>query len=452
MENTRRLAVEKPIRLLLQFSIPAIVGMLVSALYGVIDRIFIGKAVGSIGIAGITVAFPIMIFQFAFGLLIGVGGTALVSIRLGEKRQRDALEIVGNAFVLMIITSVVVAALGLILRDPMLRLFGASAQVLPYARDFVTVILLGSPFITASLGMNNFIRAEGKPGKAMASMLIGTVLNLILAPIFLFVFKWGMRGAAWATVLAQLVSFLWVISHFLRGDSLLRLQKPCMRLRAATIKSIVTIGLPPFFHQIAVCILTIVLNKSLEHYGGDTAVSGMGAVITILLLIVLPIAGISQGSQPIIGYNYGARNFDRVREVLWLAILAGSSIAVVGWLCIQFLPTPLIALFAKNDPAFVAFGSHALRVFSALIFVAGFQVVGANYFQAIGKPLASMFLTLSRQVIILIPAILILGWLFGVNGVLVAGPLSDAGASILTAIWLIREMRSLREQHEATAG
>lgn len=449
MDNTRRLAVEKPLKLLIQFSIPAIVGMLVSALYAVIDRIFIGKAIGSIGIAGITVAFPIMILQLAFGLLIGIGGTALVSIRLGEKKQDEALSIVGNAFVLLILVSILISILGLIFRDPMLRVFGASDQVLPYARDFVTIILFGSALISTSLGMNNFIRAEGKPKKAMASMLIGTVLNLILAPIFLFVFRWGMKGAAWATVLAQLVSFVWVVSHFLQKDSTLRLRRQCLKLRAATVKSIFTIGMPPFFLQVAVCILTIAINKSMEHYGGDIAVSGMGAVVTIQMLIILPIAGISQGSQPIIGYNYGARSFDRVQEVLKLAIIAGSSIAVVGYICIQLFATSLIALFAKQDPAFVTFGSHALRVFSALMFMAGFQIVASNYFQAVGKPLASMILTLSRQVLILLPAILILGYFFQVNGVLLAGPIADVGSSTLTTIWLIREMRNLREQHEA---
>ncbi|WP_005037706.1 MATE family efflux transporter [Holophaga foetida] len=450
MQTTQRLAEEKPIKLLIQFSIPAIVGMLVSALYSVIDRIFIGGAVGSIGIAGITVAFPIMIIQLAFGLLVGIGGTALVSIRLGEKKHEEALGIVGNAFVLLIVISILISILGLIFRDPMLRAFGASEQVLPYARDFVTIILYGSVVMSTSLGMNNFIRAEGKPQKAMASMLIGTVMNIILAPIFLFVFKWGMKGAAWATVIAQVVSCTWVVSHFFSRTSTLRLYRRNMRLSLARVKAIMAIGMPPFFLQIAVCILTIVLNKSMEHYGGDTAVSGMGAVTTIQMLVILPIAGISMGAQPIIGFNYGARSFDRVREVLKMAIISGSTIAVLGWLMIQIFSTPLMAMFAKQDHAFVAFGSRALRIFSGLMFLAGFQVVASNYFQAIGKPLASMLLTLSRQVLILLPAILVLGFFFQVNGILVAGPIADVCSTTLTGIWLVRELRSLREQHAAS--
>jgi len=450
MQATQRLADEKPLKLLIQFSIPAIVGMLVSALYSVIDRVFIGGAVGSIGIAGITVAFPIMIIQLAFGLLVGIGGTALVSIRLGEKKAEEALGIVGNAFVLLVIISILISILGLLLRDPMLRAFGASEQVLPYARDFVTIILYGSVVMSTALGMNNFIRAEGKPQKAMASMLIGTVMNIILAPIFLFVFKWGMKGAAWATVLAQVVSCTWVLSHFFSKSSTLRLYRRYLRLDFARVKAIMAIGMPPFFLQIAVCILTIVLNKSMEHYGGDTAVSGMGAVTTIQMLVILPIAGISMGAQPIIGFNYGAKSFDRVREVLKMAIISGSAIAIVGYLAVQLFATPLMAMFAKQDHAFVAFSSRALRIFSALMFLAGFQVVASNYFQAIGKPLASMLLTLSRQVLILLPAILILGFFFQVNGILLAGPIADVCSTTLTGIWLIRELRSLRQQHEAS--
>jgi len=449
-DSTQLLAEEKPLRLLFQFSIPAIVGMLVSALYSVIDRVFIGSAVGSIGIAGVTVAFPIMIVQLAFGLLIGVGGTALVSIRLGEKRHEDAEQIVGNAFVLLILISALVSLTGLTLMNPMLRAFGASPEILPYARDFVTIILYGSVLISTALGMNSFIRAEGKPKKAMLTMLIGTVMNIILAPIFLFVFKWGMKGAALATICSEAMSCTWVVSHFLSKHSTLRLHRHNLRLKASTVKSILAIGVPPFALQIAVCILTIVLNKTMEHYGGDTAVAGMGAVTSIQMLVIFPIAGISQGSQPIIGYNYGARNFDRVREVLRLAIIAASTISVLGYLVIQAFPTPLISMFAKNDPAFVAFGSRALRIFASLMFLAGFQIVASNYFQAVGKPLASMILTLSRQVLILLPAILILGYLFQAKGVLLAGPIADTASTTLTAIWLIREMRILREQHEAS--
>jgi len=448
MQTTQRLADEKPLKLLIQFSIPAIVGMLVSALYSVIDRIFIGGAVGSIGIAGITVAFPIMIIQLAFGLLIGIGGTALVSIRLGERRLEEALGIVGNSFVLLIVISLLISILGLIIRDPMLRAFGASEQVLPYARDFVTIILYGSVVMSTSMGMNNFIRAEGKPQKAMASMLIGTVMNIILAPIFLFVFRWGMKGAAWATVLAQVVSCAWVLSHFFTRTSVLRICRRNLRLRLSNVKSIMALGMPPFFLQIAVCILTIVLNKSMAHYGGDTAVSGMGAVTTIQMLVILPIAGIGMGAQPIIGYNYGAQSYGRVREVLKLAIFAASIIAVVGYLGIQVFSTPLMSVFAKQDHTFIAFSSRALRIFSGLMFLAGFQVIGSNYFQAIGKPLASMILTLSRQVLILLPAILLLGYFFQVNGVLWAGPIADACSTTLTGIWLMRELRNLRQQHE----
>ncbi|HEX2955094.1 MAG TPA: MATE family efflux transporter [Bacillota bacterium] len=448
MDQTERLGTEKVSKLLWSFSVPAIVGMLVSALYNVIDRAFIGHSAGSLGIAGITVGFPIMLIQIAFGMLIGMGATALVSIRLGEQRKDEAERIMGNAVVLFAIATVAITASGLIFMDPLLKLFGASKEVLPYARDYMSIILYGSIFQTFSFGMNNFIRAEGKPAIAMATMLISAVLNAILAPIFIFVFGWGMKGAAGATVLSQAVSAVWIISHFIRGKSTLKIRAEYFPLRKDIVEGIMAIGVAPFAMQLAQSFLSVIMNTSLLKYGGDVAISGMGIVMSLMTLILMPIIGINQGAQPIIGYNYGAQKFDRVKQVLKYAILAATAIATVGYIGVRFFPTQLVMIFENSDHHLLAFGSRALTVFLFFLPIVGFQIIGSGYFQAVGKAKLAMFLTLSRQLLVLVPALLILPHFFKLQGVLEAGPLSDLVSSILTGWWLFMELKHLQRRHE----
>jgi putative MATE family efflux protein len=447
MDRARQLGEERIGALLLQFSIPAIIGMLVNALYNVIDRIFVGQGIGSLGIAGVTIGFPLMIVQMAFGVLIGIGANSLISIRLGEGKKEEAELIMGNATVLLVSVSVLLTIAGLIFLDPLLKAFGASAAVLPYARDYLSVILYGAIAQSISFGMNNFIRADGNPRVAMATMLLGAVLNFIFAPLFIFHFGWGMKGAGWATVAAQTIAGIWVVLYFLGKGSMLKLRLANLRLRKPIMLAIIAIGSAPFAMQIAASVINVLLNKSLADFGGDLAISAMGIVGSIAMLILMPIFGINQGAQPIIGYNYGARLYGRVRRTLKLAIVAATAVTVIGFVLTRVFPEEIIALFSPEDHELIGLGAEMLQVFLIMLPLIGFQVVGANYFQATGKPQQAMVLSLSRQVLFLIPAVLILPHFFGLRGVMAAGPVADFLASLVTAIWLGMELKQLGRQH-----
>ncbi len=449
MNNTKQLGEDSILRLLIRYSVPATIGMLVHALYNVVDRIFIGNGVGALGIAGITISFPIILVGIAFGVLIAIGATSLISIRLGEGKHDEAEQIMGNAIVLLIGGGMATGGFGLMFLEPLLRLLGASEAVLPYARDYMQIILWAFVFQSISFGMNNFIRAQGEPKIAMATMLIGAILNVILDPIFIFGFGWGVRGAAIATILAQAVSAAWVLRFFFSGRSILRIRRSYLRLNFKIVLGIVAIGFAPFTMQLAASLLNVILNRSLNLYGGDIAVSGMGIVTSLMTLMLMPVFGISQGAQPIIGYNYGAQKFDRVKESLKYAILFATAIVFVGFLATRLYSTELIAMFNRNDADLLAFGTRALRLFLLFMPAIGFQIIGAQYFQAIGKPKLAMLLSLSRQVLVLIPALLILPRFFGLNGVLMAGPVADLTSFFITAIWLIMELRSLDVKHQA---
>jgi putative MATE family efflux protein len=450
MDRSKQLGEEKVSKLLLKFSIPAIVGMLVNALYNVVDRIFIGNGVGPLGIAGITIGFPIMLVIMAFGMLIGIGANSLISIRLGEQKKEEAELILGNAVVLLVGAAMLISSIGLIFIEPLLRVFGASAAVLPYAKDYLSIILWGTAAQTLGFGMNNFIRAEGNPRIAMFTMLIGAILNTVLDPIFIFVFGWGIKGAAAATVLSQVVSAAWVLYHFLGGRSTLKVHVKNLKLHLKIVVKIVTLGAAPFLMQLAASVLNAIMNKSLTIYGGDIAVSGMGIVMSITMLILMPIFGINQGAQPIIGYNYGARKYDRVKKALKLAILAATTISSIGFIVTRVFPSQLVAMFNRTDESLLDFGTRAISVYLVFLPIIGFQIVSANYFQAVGKPKHASFLSLSRQVLILIPALLILPRFFGLDGLLMAGPTADMISSIVTGIFLYRELRQLDTRHEAS--
>jgi len=447
MDRAKRLGEGSIPFLLLTYSTPAVVGMVAQAGYNVVDRAFVGQAVGPMGIAGTTVAFPYMLIVMAFGMLIGFGAAALISIRLGEQKKDEAELALGNATVLLVGVAVALTVGGLLCVDPLLRLFGASDEVLPYAREYLQIIALGSIVQTVGFGLNAIIRGEGNAYIAMVTMLIGAILNTILDPIFLFGLGWGMRGAAVATVISQAVSTLWVLSYFLGGKSLLKLHLRALRLRRAVCLSIVAIGSPLFAMQLAGSTLNALLNHQLRIHGGDLAISAMGIVYAVALFIIMPIFGINQGAQPIIGYNYGARKFDRVQRTLQLAILVASAITVAGFAVVMVAPGRVVGLFNREDRALLQLGTHALRICMTMMPIVGFQIVSSSYFQAVGKPRQAMLLGLSRQVLLLIPAILILPWFFGLDGVWAALPTADLAASILTGVWLAVELRHLRRRH-----
>lgn len=448
MDRSKQLGEDKVSRLLFRFSIPAIIAMLVNAIYNIVDRIFIGHGVGSLGIGATTLGFPIMLIMMAFTMLIGIGANALVSIRLGQNRKEEAEGIFGNAFVLLIVFSLLFTVLGSIFLEPLLRLMGASDNIMPYAKDYLQIILLGGVFQAIGMGMNNFIRSEGNPRIAMYTMLVGAVSNTILDPIFIFVFDWGMKGAAIATIMSQALSAVCVMLYFLRGKSLLKIHMRSLRLRLSYIGNIFSLGAASFAMQVAASVLNFIMNKSLSTYGGDIAISGMGIVNSITTLMIMPIFGINQGVQPIIGYNYGAQKYDRVKEAYKLAVIFATIIVVTGWIATRLFPQQLVYLFNNDDQELISFGTKAIKRFLIFLPVVGFQIVSANYFQAVGKPLYSALLGLSRQVLLLIPALLILPIFFGLNGIISAGPLSDSISSCITGIFIFREMRKLGRQHE----
>jgi len=403
----------------------------------------------SLGIAGITVGFPMFAIILAFGMLIGMGGAALISIRLGEQKHDEAQVVLSNGLLILVGIGVVITILGLAFMDPLLRLFGASEEVLPYAKDYQRIILGGSIFQFIAFGLNAYIRAEGSPRIAMFGMLIGALLNIALDPIFIFVFDMGVKGAAIATVISQAASAVWVLSYFIFGKSTLKFRKENFRINKVIVSQILIIGSAPFAMQLASSMLHIILNNSLKYYGGDIAISAMGVIMSVSMLVMMPIFGISQGAQPIIGYNYGAHNYDRVKAALKLGILVATIVVSAGFIIIQLFSAQLIQLFNKDDIALIEVGSKGLRIFMFMLPIIGFQIISASYFQAIGKPKHAMFLSLSRQVLLLIPAILILPRLFnlGLTGIWMAGPVADFGASLLTGILLYRELKLLDDKH-----
>lgn len=449
MDRSKQLGEEKIGKLLMKFSIPAIVGMLVNALYNVVDRVFIGQipgGVGKIALSGVTVTFPIATIILAFGMLVGIGTAALVSIKLGQQKKEEAEHILGNALTLIILISITVTVVGLIFLEPMLLKFGASEATLPYAKQYITIILIGVVFQNVGFGLNNTIRSEGNPRIAMYTMLIGGILNTILDPIFIFVFHMGVRGAAIATVISQAVNTIWVLSYFFSGKSVLKIRYKNLKLKTKVVKSIFAIGLSPFSMQIAASVVAIISNRSLAKYSGDLAIGAMGVITSTSMLVLMPIFGINQGAQPIIGYNYGAKRFDRVKHALKLAILAATAITTTGFIIIQLFPKQLISIFNK-DPELLSIGIHGIRIYLFMLPIVGFQIVSSSYFQAIGKAKVSIFLSLSRQVIILIPLLFTLPRFFDLDGVWMSGPSSDAISSVLTAIFLFIEMKHLNELH-----
>jgi putative MATE family efflux protein len=443
MDRSQALAQGSIPRLLLTFSLPAIVGMMAQALYNIVDRIFVGQALGPNGIAGTTVAFPAMLVLLAFGMLIGFGAAALISIRLGQHKREEAEQVLGNAVVLLVVVSLAATVGGLCFLDPLLRIFGASEQVLPYARDYLGIIVLGTTFQIVGFGLNASIRGEGNPRIAMFTLLIGVLLNVALAPVFVFGLRWGMKGAALATVIAQAVSATWVVAHFLGGRSVLKLRWQNLRLDRAIYGKILMMGSPLFCMQMAASVMNSILNNQLRSHGGDLAISVFGIIYSLFMVTAMPIFGINQGAQPIIGYNYGAGSFDRVRRTLLTAVLAASCITVAGFVVAHLIPVQVVRLFSRGDPELVALGSHALRICTVLLPLAGFQIVSAGYFQAVGKPKQALVMALSRQFLLLIPAVVILPMFFGLDGVWAAMPTADVGSSLLTGTCLFWELRHL---------
>jgi putative MATE family efflux protein len=436
--------------LLVKFALPSVIGMVVGALYNIVDRIFIGRGVGTLALAGVTVAFPFQLVQIAFAVLVGVGASALISISLGQKDKDKAERVLGNGFCLNMAISVIIAALGIAFLDPCLKIFGASAEVLPYARSFTLVILLGTPFSTISNGLNGFIRSEGNPRVAMVTQLIGPILNIFLCPFFIFTLRLGVIGSALATVISQAVGSIWVIAYYLSGKSLLKLRLKNFMPHKDIAPKIFALGSATALSEFAASIMNGIMNNQLGRYGGDTSITAMGIVFAISNLVFLTLIGINMGVQPILGYNIGAKLYHRVRKVEISVIGVATAFVTLVFIFVQIFPVAFVRLFAGDASNVEEIGVYALRHYFLFLPLMGAQVLGSGYFQAIGKPLESLLLSLSRQVLILIPLLYILPLFWGLDGLWNAQPISDLLSFVITISLLLRSLRQMaRKSREA---
>jgi putative MATE family efflux protein len=436
MDSNKDMLITTPVgKLLLKFSLPAIGGMLVNSLYNLVDRIFVGR-IGGLAMTGIGLSLPFMMLLSAVSSLVGIGASALISIKLGENNKDEAKGLLGNAITLLTILMLLMTVLGLIFKVPILKAFGASDATMPYALDYMTVILYGAVFQGIGSGLVNVVRATGHPVKSMIILIVGTVTNIILDPILIFTFDMGISGAAWATIIAQLITSIMVISHFLSKKSKLKIEKQKLKLQLITIKSIMSIGFSAFAMQLASVLFSIIFNNALKTYGGDVAIGSMTIINSIMVLFLMSAMGVTQGAAPIIGFNYGARRFDRVKKVLKLELIAVTSICTTTFILVQSFPVALSSIFT-SEPDLIMTASSGMRLFLLMLPLMSAQIVGASYFQAIGEAKKATFLGLLRQVFLLIPLLLNSPYFFGLNGVWGVGPLSDIISNVI-AIFALR--------------
>lgn len=445
--HSDKLGTEKIGRLLYQMSLPATVGMMVNSLYNVVDTIFIGQGVGPLAIGGLAIAFPIQMLTMGFAQLIGIGSASAVSRSLGEKNIYRANFITGNAYVLITIISILFVTIGLLFTDPLLKVFGATEGLIPYARGYIRVIFYGSIFFSFTMTVQYMIQAEGNARTPMISTLIGALLNIALDPIFIFGLKMGIEGAAYATIISQFVSFVYVLFYLYSGKSSLKVEPHHLKLQVDIVREIFLIGSSAFTRSATNTIFSIVINNSLKFYGGDIAITIFGIVNRIIAFLFLPIIGVVQGMQPIAGYNYGARKFDRVKQVVKLSILVSTAMAVFGWFIGQNFPHLIIRAFT-SDAEIITDASSVFRIIIAAIPFLGVQFVGATLFQALGKAVPAIILSLLRQFLLLTPLILILPRLFnlGIMGVWAAFPTADVLAVGITIGLLRSEINKINRE------
>ena len=447
MSNNKQAALElgtKPVgRLLLQYALPAIVAMVASSLYNMVDSIFIGQGVGALAISGLAITFPFMNLSAAFGAAIGVGSSAFLSVKLGQRDYDIANKILGNCVMLNIIIGIAFGGVGLLFLDPILRFFGASDATLPYAREYMVIILIGNAVTHLYLGLNAVMRAAGKPRVAMYITIFTVVINAILDPLFIYTLRLGIRGAAYATILSQLMALMWQWKLFGNRKEFLHFDYGKFRVEMPIVRNIISIGISPFSMNACACLVVIFINNSLMKYGGDMAVGAYGIANRVAFIFVMVTMGVCQGMQPIAGYNYGAQNYNRMLEVLRLAVIAGTLVCAVGFVIAIFFPEPCVRLFT-TDVELIEKSVVAMRYIMALFVIIGAQMVITNFFQSIGKAKVSIFLSLSRQLIILVPSIAILPPLMGLNGVWLAMPLSDGIAAVMAYAMLWIYVRRLK--------
>lgn len=457
MDGENPLGVRPVKRLLFSFSIPAIISCLVNSVYNIVDQIFIGQGVGYLGNAATTIAFPLMTIIMAFATLIGSGGSAYAALRLGEGRKREALLTLNNLLVIAIGLGILLAVVGLIFLKPILTLFGATETTMPYAIDYTSIVLIGVPFSMVSIALSSMARTDGHPRMSMYGILIGAALNTVLDPIYIFVLGWGVKGAAIATVTAQFVSTVVLCYYFLRKGNM-RFTRRYMKPVGRVWYKIFSLGISSGITSLVACIMQVVMNNSLVYYGnqteitGDVALSAMGIVMKIAMILASVCIGFGIGAQPILGFNLGAKKYTRVRHTYLLAVSIATGSILIGWAVCQLAPHLVLSLFGKENQTFTDFAVRCLRIYLGGIFCAGFQIVSTNYFQATGQPLKASLLSMLRQLILLIPLLLILPLFFGLNGLLYAGPCADISSAVIVALFILPEMRKLNRRIAESQG
>lgn len=442
---TRHLEEPNVRKLLLKLSVPAVTGMAVMALYNLVDTIFVGRGVGTLGIAGLSIVFPIQMIVMSLGMLFGIGGASVISRYLGAGRHKDAETTYGNVAIAAVISGVLLSVLGLIFKTQILDLFGASPDILPVASDYYGIIIFSSPFFVAPMAGNNVLRSIGLAKAAMITMITGAVLNIILDPIFIFALDMGVRGAALATVISQVASTVYLATELRPSKSGLHLTKESMRFNLPIMREVTAIGFSSFIRSVASSFVFAMVNWKLLSYGNEVSVAAYGVVIRLARFLLMPLIGIAQGLQPIVGYNYGAGRSGKVKEACKIGLIWASGISLFGFAVAQIFPSQLIGIFTE-DPALIEAGSQSLRILLLGLWVVGFQIVGTSIFQALGKAKESLVLSLSREVLFFTPCLLILPGFFGLNGVWLSQPVADIMSFALTFVLVFRMKKKYDSQ------
>ena len=437
------LGTEKVSKLLRQYAVPAIIAMTASSLYNMVDSIFIGHGVGKFAIAGLALTFPLMNLGAAFGALVGVGASATISMLLGQKNYDMANKVLGNVVTLNTIIGIVYTIVFLAFLDPILYFFGASENTIGYARDYMTIILFGNIITHMYLGLNAVMRSSGMPKKAMYTTIFTVVINAILDPIFIYVFDWGIKGAAIATVIAQSLALAWIVRIFSNKSLVIHFKKGIYKLKARIVKDVISIGMAPFFMNTAACLIVILINQGLQRHGGDLAIGAYGIVNRVSFVFVMIVLGLNQGMQPIVGYNFGARQYNRVTGALKLTIIIATAIMTLGFLAAEIFPRAICMIFT-TDEELIQHAVKGMRIVFMCFPIVGFQIVTGNFFQSVGMAGKSVFLSLTRQLLFLLPGLLVLPHFLGTNGIWISMPVSDALSSFVAFVILYTQMKKFK--------
>ena len=436
--------------LILKFAIPAIISMLVSAMYNIVDQIFIGQGVGMLGNAATNVAFPVTTIATALALLLGIGGASNYNLEMGAGREKKASSIAGTALSTLVITGVILAVAVLLFLRPLLSSFGATTDVMPYAVDYLGITAVGLPFYALSIGGNHIVRADRSPTYSMTCVLTGAIINTILDPLFIFGFGWGIKGAAWATVIGQIVSGILVVIYFGKFRKMY-LEMSMLKPSSECLKAIISLGMASCINQIAMAIVQIVLNNILRYYGGlsvygsDIPIACVGVISKVNQVFMAICIGISQGCQPIWGFNYGAKKYDRVRLAYRYSMISCTAIATVFFLCFQLFPHQIVSIFGTGSDLYFQFAERYLKIFMFMTFANGIQPMSSGFFTSIGKAKLGIVMSLTRQVLFLLPLIVVFSLIMGIDGVMYAGPIADAAALSLAILFARRELVAMKK-------